>query len=159
MEIDGYRFVSPVEPLPSDFDGQGHLNNASTVRFFNDLRVAYVRARLGERWTEWLRRDRVTVVARELHVSYEREVRHGEALAGAVRVAQRSGRSGIVEQCLVAAETGARVAACWVVQLVVQDGAVRDWPDFYWELVAAAEGAPVPERPAAPRAPWGPPPV
>jgi acyl-CoA thioesterase FadM len=157
--VDGYRFVTPVEPLTTDYDEQGHLNNASTVRLFNDLRIAYIRTRIGERWTNWLQDEAVTVVARELHVLYENEARPGEALIGAVRVAQRSGRSGVVEERLVSADGGRPIASCWVVQLIVQGGSVRDWPDFYWELVAEAEGAPVPVRPSAPRPPWGPPPA
>lgn len=157
--VDGFRFVAPVEPLPSDYDAQGHLNNASAVRLFNDLRVAYIQRQIGTRWTNWLRDEAVTVVARELHVLYESEARPGELLAGAVRVSQRSGRSGVVEQRLVGAETGRPIASCWVVQLVVQGGEVRDWPDFYWALVADAEGAPVPVLPSSPRPPWGPPPV
>ena len=32
LEAEGFRFVVPVEPAPTDFDGQGHLNNAAIVR-------------------------------------------------------------------------------------------------------------------------------
>ena len=42
LAADGYRFVGPVEPGAYDFDAQSHLNNAATVRLFNDLRIAYV---------------------------------------------------------------------------------------------------------------------
>jgi len=65
LAADGYRFVVPVESENGDFDAQGHLNNASTVRLFNDVRIAYVRGEVGEEWAEILRADRLVVAARE----------------------------------------------------------------------------------------------
>lgn len=55
LEADGYRFVGAVEPKADDFDGQGHLNNAATVRLFNDMRVEYVHGRIGSWWPEMIR--------------------------------------------------------------------------------------------------------
>jgi acyl-CoA thioesterase FadM len=152
---EGYRFVVPVEPAPADFDGQGHLNNAAIVRIFNDLRVAYVHERLDIRWREHLGAERLVVVAREVHVLYESEGRPDEEYVGAMRYVRREGRAAIIEQCLTEASAARAVARAWVVQLLVRDGRVVDWPDFYFGLVAAVEGAPIEQRPAF-RRPWGP---
>ena len=157
LTADGYRFVLPVEPLAADFDAQGHLNNAATVRLFNDLRMAYVRDEVGEVWLELLRRDGLVVAARELHVLYESEGLPGEAFVGALRYVRREGKAAVLEQRLVEAETGRAVARAWVVQLVVRDGAVVDWPGDYWARVAAIEGREIPVGPRRPASAWGPP--
>jgi acyl-CoA thioesterase FadM len=155
LRDEGYRFVVPVEPEGSDYDGQGHLNNAAIVRLFNDIRVAYVSQRLGERWRDHLREERLVVVAREVHVLYESEGLPSEHYVGAMRYLHREGRAAIIEQRLVEAATARSVARCWVVQLLARDGRAADWPDFYFPLVAKVEGRAIEQRPSVRRA-WGP---
>lgn len=157
LAVDGYRFVSALESATSDFDQQGHLNNVAAVRYFQDLRIAFVMARLAPRWTEHLRDEGLVLVARELHVLYESEGMPGEHFVGAVRIRLRQGKAGIMEERLVESTTGRAVARAWVVQLVVRNGRVVDYPEWYWELLAEAEGAPVRVLDPAARAPWGPP--
>jgi acyl-CoA thioesterase FadM len=152
---EGYRFVVAIDPVPDDYDRQGHLNNAAIVRIFNDLRVAYVQQRLDVRWREHLGTERLVVVAREVHVLYESEGRPGEEYVGAMRYVRREGRAAIIEQCLTEASEARVIARAWVVQLLARDGRVVDWPDFYFELVAEVEGAPIEQRPSFRRA-WGP---
>ena len=55
------------------------------------------------------------------------------------------------------ARADAVVARAWVVQLFVEDGVVRDFPDFYWDAIAAAEGRVIPPRPRGASVPFGPP--
>jgi acyl-CoA thioesterase FadM len=156
-EVAGYRFVVPVVTTAADVDSQGHLNNAAIARIFNDLRVAYIQAGPGKPWGEYLARERAMVVVRELHVRYDREASLGDELFGAVRVSQRRGKAKIVEERIVLA-SGESVAEAWVVQLHVRAGEVIPFPDFYWEALAIAEGAPVPVFPdVRPRPGWGPP--
>ena len=157
LTADGYRFVIPVAPMADDFDAQGHLNNASTVRLFNDQRVAYVRGEVGDSWVEMLRRDRLVVAAREVHVLYESEGRPGEEFVGALRYLRREGKAAVLEQRLVEAATARSVARAWVVQLLVQDGVVVDWPDAYFARVAEIEGREIPVGPRRPPQDWGPP--
>jgi acyl-CoA thioesterase FadM len=155
LEVEGFRFVVPVAPPTGDFDGQGHLNNAAIVRIFNDLRIAYVFDRVGSRWGGHLRAERLVVVAREAHVLYESEGRPDEAFVGAMRYLRREGRAAIIEQRLVEASGARPVASGWFVQFLARDGSVVDWPDFYFELVAAIEGRAIEQRPGN-RRPWGP---
>ena len=55
------------------------------------------------------------------------------------------------------AVTGRAVARAWVVQLLVQRGTVVEWPDSYFDRVAAIEGRQIPTGPRRARAEWGPP--
>ncbi len=157
LRAEGYRFVVDVETLPTDYDGQNHLNNAATVRLFNDLRIVYVREEVGGLWLEMLQRDRLVVAAREVHVLYESEGLPGEAFVGAMRYIRREGKAAVLEQRLFEAATGRPVARAWVLQLLVQDGAVIDWPDAYFSRVAEIDGREIPIVPRRPAVPWGPP--
>lgn len=156
---EGYRYVVPVTLTPEHIDGQGHLNNAAVARIFNELRVAYIGAGPGPRWGEYLRGDGVrrTVVVRELHIAYDREATIEDRLVGCVRVSARRGKAKIVEQRLVDVARDLPVARAWAVQLFVEEGAVRDFPDFYWEAIHGAEGRRIPPEPRGPEVPWGPP--
>jgi acyl-CoA thioesterase FadM len=152
---EGYRFVVAIEPEPGDFDAQGHLNNAAIVRIFNDIRIAYVQQRLGDRWHEHLRAEGIVVVAREVHVLYESEGLPTEEYVGAMRYVRREGRAAVIEQRLVEATSARAVARAWVVQLLARDGSVADWPDFYFGLVAEVEGREIEQHPSIRRS-WGP---
>lgn len=155
LHDEGYRFVVPIEPQPTDFDAQGHLNNAAIVRIFNDIRIAYVQQRLGDRWRRHLRAEGIVVVAREVHVLYESEGLPAEEYVGAMRYVRREGRGAIIEQRLSEAVSARPVARAWVVQLLALDGSAVDWPDFYFGLVAEVEGREIEQHPSV-RREWGP---
>ncbi len=159
LAADGYRFVVPVETAAADFDAQGHLNNAATIRLFNDLRIAYVRGEVGPAWVDRLQRDRLVVAAREVHALYESEGRPGESYVGGMRYVRREGKAAVLEQRLVEATAGRAIARAWVVQLLVCDGAVVDWPAEYFARVAEIEGREIPVVARRPAAAWGPPAV
>jgi acyl-CoA thioesterase FadM len=129
LHDDGYRFVIGLKSTADDFDQQGHLNNVAAVHYFQDVRIGYVMTRLAPRWTDHLRE-------------------HGLV---------RQGKAGIMEERIVEAATGRAVARAWIVQLLVQAGRVVEYPAWYWEVIAEAEGAPVHVIDAGARAPWGPP--
>ncbi len=156
LHDEGYRFVLPIAPEPTDFDAQGHLNNASIVRIFNDIRVAYVQDRVGHAWRAHLSAERIVVVARELHVLYESEGLPSERYVGAMRYVRREGRAAIIEQRLVEAGSARAIARAWVVQLLARDGSAVAFPDFYFALVAEIEGREIEQLPSVRRA-WGPP--
>jgi acyl-CoA thioesterase FadM len=157
LRAEGYRFVIDIVPAPADYDGQGHLNNAATVRLFNDLRVEYVRGEVGPAWIAILQNDQFVVAARELHVLYESEGMPGEAFVGGMRYVRREGKAAVLEERLVEAETGRAVARAWVLQLLVQEGTVVDWPDPFFARVAEIEGREIPRVPRRPAETWGPP--
>lgn len=145
LRRDGFVAVFDIEPIPADADVyQDHLNNTAAVRMFNELRIAYVAARLAPDWPRYVRRGSLTVVVRELHVEYQSEGWMHERFVGATRWAARRGRAGLVEQRLVEADTGRPLARAWVVQLLVGAGGVEAFPDWFWEQVGDVEGGPVP---------------
>jgi acyl-CoA thioesterase FadM len=156
LELDGYRFIAPVITRADDFDAQGHLNNASTVRLFNDLRVAYVHGRVGPWWPEQIQANGFVIAAREVHVLYESEGLPGEHFVGGMKYVGRDGKAAVLEQRIVEARTGRPIARAWVVQLLVQRGAVVEWPARYFTRVAEIEGAELPARPRTTPKPWGP---
>lgn len=157
LRADGFRAVFDVDPVEADRDQhQDHLNNTAAVRMFNELRVAYVASYLTKDWIRYIRRGR-TVVVREMHALYETEGWMHERYVGAVRWAEHRGKAGLVEQRLVEATTARPLARAWVVQLIVGPGGVEEFPDWFWDLVADVEGAPVPVTTPVSRAAWGPP--
>jgi acyl-CoA thioesterase FadM len=158
LAADGYRFVGPVEPRADDFDAQSHLNNAATVRLLNDLRIAYVHGEVGAWWPETIRADGYVIAARELHVLYESEGLPGESFVGGMKYVARDGKAAVLEQRIVEA-SGRPVARAWVVQLLVRDGTVVDWPERFFDRVAEIEGRPLPAQPRSAAPPWGPPQV
>lgn len=158
LRAEGYRVVLDVETRPGDEDlYQDHLNNNAPVRMFNELRMAYVAGHLAPDWPRFVRRSGSTVVVRELHVQYETEGWMHEHFVGATAWRARRGKSALVEQRLVEAETARPLARAWVVQLLVSPEGVAAFPDWAWDAIAAVEGAAIPEWPAD-RRPWGPPP-
>lgn len=158
VRAEGFRTAFDVTPIPEDADEyQDHLNNTAAVRIFNDVRIAYVATHLAPDWPRYMRREGRAVVVRELHVRYDSEGWMQERYVCAMRYAQRRGKGAIIEQCLFEQATARSVARGWMVHLFVQGGGAIDWPDWFWEMVAKAEGGPVPSIDGAPRAPWGPP--
>ena len=157
LDADGYRAVDRVPTGTGDFDTQGHLNNAATVRLFNDMRVAYVHGRIGAWWPEAIRANGFVIAARELHVLYESEGLPGEEFVGGMKYVGREGKAAVLEQRIVEAAAGRPIARAWVVQLLVQSGSVVEWPARYFERVAEIEGVSIPARPRGGAQVWGPP--
>jgi acyl-CoA thioesterase FadM len=157
LAADDYRFVAAVESRADDFDAQNHLNNAATVRLFNDLRITYVHEAVGAWWPEMLRARGYVIAARELHVLYESEGLPDETFVGGMKYVARDGKAAVLEERIVEAASGRPVARAWVVQLLVQDGSVVEWPEPFFDRVAEIEGRPLPAQPRSPVAPWGPP--
>ena len=157
LREDGYRFVVAVELPDAAFDGQGHLNNAAVGQIFNDVRADYMlRAhpelgrRLGERG--------YVVAVREVHQRFESQGIPGERFIAGARIEGRRGRAQIVVQRIVEDTTGRAVARAWLVQLLLHDGRVVDWPDGYWESVAKIEGRDMAAQARIIDVPFGPPP-
>lgn len=157
LAADGYRVIARVPVVESDYDRQGHLNNAAIVRMFNDMRISYVFDHVGQWWGEEIGAQGYVVAARELHVLYESEGLPGEDYIGGMKYVDREGKAAILEQRIVEAATARSVARAWVVQLLVQGGAVVQWPQRFFDVVAKIEGRAIPTRERGQARPWGPP--
>ncbi len=157
LAADGYRVVAPVPVADTDYDRQGHLNNAAIVRMFNDMRISYVFEHVGTWWGDEIGAQGYVVAARELHVLYESEGRPGERYTGGMKYVGREGKAAHLEQRIVERATARPVARAWVVQLLVQHGHVVPWPERFFDVVAQIEGRAIPARERGPARPWGPP--
>ncbi len=155
LRADGYSLVVPIEALPEHFDKQGHLNNAAIGVLFNDLRVTYISTTVAEWWYSHLREHKLVVAARESHILYESEGLPEEAYVGSMRYLRLEGKGALLEQRLVESSSGRAVARAWIVQLLVQNGSVIEWPDEYFDRIAAIEGIAIERRPKSART-WGP---
>jgi hypothetical protein len=80
----------------------------------------------------------------------------GEHFVGGMKYVGREGKAAVLEQRIVEATTGRPLARAWVVQLLVQDGKVVDWPARYFARVAEIEGRVLAVRPRRPPRPFGP---
>ncbi len=88
---------------------------------------------------------------------YESEGMPGEVFVGAMRYVRREGKALVLEQRLLEAVTARPIARAWVVQLLVQDGTVVEWPARYIAHVEAIEQCALPVQPRRNVARWGPP--
>jgi hypothetical protein len=79
-----------------------------------------------------------------------------ERYVGGTRISQHRGKAGVHEQHLVEATTGRSLARAWLVQLLVGEDGVIDWPEWYWDKIAEVEGVRALEGDPV-RSPWGPP--
>ncbi len=156
LAAEGFRFAIDAPTSADDTDEHAHLGDATVARLFDESTIAYAVHRLGSRWSEYLEAGGMVVVARELHLFHETPGRPGAHHVAGTRVAARRGKACVIEHRLVAAEDRRLVACGELVQLLVAAGRVVDWPEWYWDLVAAAEGHSIPNQ-SPDRRPWGPP--
>ena len=77
------------------------------------------------------------------------------AMLGELRIAYARETLG-VERAVVEAEHGRSIASAWLVQLLVADGRAVEFPEWYFEQVAATEGGPIASAGSQPRPEWGP---
>ena len=116
-----------------------------------------MRESIGDWWIDAINVQRFVIAARELHVLYESEGMPEESFVAAMRYVRREGKALVLEQRLLEAETARPIARAWVVQLLVQDGAVVEWPARYVARVEAIEQCSLPARSRGNVARWGPP--
>jgi acyl-CoA thioesterase FadM len=155
-DLRAYRFVIDSQTSAEHFDWQGHLNNTAAAKLLEDARRLYVVDGLGREYAQRLW-DSVTVVVRELHVSYETQGYPEERFRCGARTVSRTDKSYVVEQRLEEATTGRVVVQAWAVMLVAAKDAARAVasPDWFWTRVEEFEGQVMPARPRD-RRPWGP---
>ena len=112
---------------------------------------------VGEWWPE-LHRANTAASSRRAKCTCSTNRKVSRASRSSARCATRGAREGaVLEQRLVEATTGRAIARAWVVQLLVQDGTVVDWPERYFARVAEIEGARFRRARARTAARWGPP--
>ena len=94
------------------------------------MRIEYVHGRVGRVVAGGrFRRSGYVIAAREVHVLYESEGLPGEEFIGGMKYVRREGRPRSRNNASSSRQPAERVARAWVVQLLVQQRQVVEWPD------------------------------
>lgn len=108
-----FRFYHPIEVRYGDLDPQGHLNNAKYLTYFEQARIQYfVELRLfmpGQSFMD------IGVIMAEARVTFHAPVHFGQPVKVGVRTVELGNKSMKVEQAIVHAESGDRLASGQVV--------------------------------------------
>lgn len=83
--MDGYRFTIPYQVRVADVNYGGHVSNAAVLSFFQDARIAYLRALGG--YSE-LDIGGCGIILPEAHVHYRAEMFLGDRLEIGVRIGE-----------------------------------------------------------------------
>lgn len=99
-----YRFFHPTEVRYGDLDPQGHVNNAKYLTYFEQARVHYF-IELG-----LFRKDQsfmeIGVIIADIHITYHAPTHYDDHLKVGARTSKIGGKSIVMEQCVMNADTG-----------------------------------------------------
>jgi len=138
--MSAFRFFHPVEVRYGDLDAQGHLNNAKYLTFFETGRIRYF-TNLGL-FTPGQSFMDIGVIMAEARVIFHAPVEYGTPVKVGVRTSKLGGKSMIVDQNIVHAETGAVLASGQVILVAFDYHTNKSMPipDVMREKIAAFEG-------------------
>lgn len=108
-----FRFYHPIEVRYGDLDPQGHLNNAKYLTYFEQARIQYF-VELGL-FTPGQSFMDIGVIMAEARVTFHAPVHFGQPVKVGVRTVELGNKSMMVEQAIVHAESGDRLASGQVV--------------------------------------------
>lgn len=91
--MDGFDFVLPYAVRIADVNYGGHVANSAVLNFFQDARLAYLKALGG--YSEMDLGNGCGIILPEAHVRYLAEMFHGDALEIGVRI-EKVSRSSFV---------------------------------------------------------------
>jgi acyl-CoA thioester hydrolase len=107
------RFYHPIEVRYGDLDPQGHLNNAKYLTYFEQARIQYFIEL--ELFTQGKSFMEIGVILAEARITFHQPVQFGTAVKVGVHTSKLGGKSMTVEQVLLNAETGEKLASGQVV--------------------------------------------
>jgi acyl-CoA thioester hydrolase len=108
-----FRFYHPIEVRYGDLDPQGHLNNSRYLTYFEQARIQYFLA-LGL-FTPGQSFMDIGVIMAEARVAFHAPVHFGQPVKVGVRVTKIGNKSMTVEQAILHAGNGERLASGQVV--------------------------------------------
>ena len=98
-----YKFFHPTEVRYGDLDPQGHVNNAKYLTYFEQARVYYL-IHLGLFGKDQSFMEIGLIVA-DIHIAYHAPTHYGDNIKTGVRTKRIGGKSIVVEQVVVDANT------------------------------------------------------
>ncbi|HEX2698502.1 MAG TPA: thioesterase family protein [Anaerolineales bacterium] len=134
-----YKFFHPTEVRYGDLDPQGHVNNAKYLTYFEQARVYYF-IHLGLFSTDQSFMD-IGVIVADIHIAYHEPTHYGDHIKTGVRIKKIGGKSIIVEQAVVDAETGNEMAKGEVVMVTYdyREKKTIPVPDMWRDIIMKFE--------------------
>jgi acyl-CoA thioester hydrolase len=100
-----YKFFHPIEVRYGDLDPQGHVNNAKYLTYFEQARVHYlVELGLFSRDQSFME---IGVVIADIHITYRAPTHYENNIKVGVKTIKLGGKSIVLKQCVMDADTGA----------------------------------------------------
>jgi acyl-CoA thioester hydrolase len=110
-----YKFFHPVEVRYGDLDPQGHVNNAKYLTYFEQARVHYlIQLGLFSRDQSFME---IGVVIADIHIAYHAPTHYQDNIKVGVKTIKLGGKSIVLEQCVMDADTGKIMAEGKVVMV------------------------------------------
>ena len=110
-----YKFFHPIEVRYGDLDPQGHVNNAKYLTYFEQARVHYlIQLGLFSRDQSFME---IGVVIADIHIAYHAPTHYQDNIKVGVKTIKLGGKSIVLEQCVMDADTGKIMAEGKVVMV------------------------------------------
>ena len=110
-----YKFFHPIEVRYGDLDPQGHVNNAKYLTYFEQARVHYlIQLGLFSRDQSFME---IGVVIADIHIAYHAPTHYQDNIKVGVKTIKLGGKSIVLEQCVMDADTGKMMASGKVVMV------------------------------------------
>ena len=110
-----YKFFHPTEVRYGDLDPQGHVNNAKYLTYFEQARVHYlIQIGLFSRDQSFME---IGVVIADVHIAYHAPTHYQDNIKVGVKTIKLGGKSIVLEQCVMDADTGKIMASGKVVMV------------------------------------------
>jgi acyl-CoA thioester hydrolase len=110
-----YKFFHPIEVRYGDLDPQGHVNNAKYLTYFEQARVHYlIQLGLFSRDQSFME---IGVVIADIHIAYHAPTHYQDNIKVGVKTIKLGGKSIVLEQCVMDADTGKIMASGKVVMV------------------------------------------
>ena len=113
--MNDYKFFHPTEVRYGDLDPQGHVNNAKYLTYFEQARVHYlIQLGLFSRDQSFME---IGVVIADIHIAYHAPTHYQDNIKVGVKTIKLGGKSIVLEQCVMDADTGKIMASGKVVMV------------------------------------------
>ena len=113
--MNDYKFFHPTEVRYGDLDPQGHVNNAKYLTYFEQARVYYlIQLGLFSKDQSFME---IGVIIADIHISYYAPTHYGDNIKVGVKTVKLGGKSIVLEQCVMDADTGKIMASGKVVMV------------------------------------------
>ena len=124
--MNDYKFFHLTEVRYGDLDPQGHVNNAKYLTYFEQARVHYlIQLGLFSRDQSFME---IGVVIADIHIAYHAPTHYQDNIKVGVKTVKLGGKSIVLEQCVMDADTGKMMASGKVVMVTFDYQDLKSMP-------------------------------